>query len=106
MPAGSVPARRADLSGLPPTWIGVGTIDLFYDEDVVYAQRLKEAGVPCELVIVPGAFHAFDLSPQDASGQEFSQVSGAGVEKCLDGMKVSRTPTPRAHGRAGASLPA
>jgi len=61
VPAGSVPARRADLSGLPPTWIGVGTIDLFYDEDVVYAQRLKEAGVPCELAIVPGAFHGFDL---------------------------------------------
>jgi len=60
-PAGSVPARRADLSGLPPTWIGVGTNDLFYDEDVAYAQRLKEAGVPCELVIVPGAFHGFDI---------------------------------------------
>lgn len=55
-----VPARREDLSGLPPAWIGVGTLDLFYEEDVEYARRLRAAGVPCELQIVPGAFHGFD----------------------------------------------
>lgn len=53
-------ARREDLRGLPPAWIGVGTIDLFHDEDVEYARRLIEAGVPCSLSIVPGAFHGFD----------------------------------------------
>ncbi|WP_194410849.1 alpha/beta hydrolase [Microbacterium cremeum] len=55
-----VPARREDLTGLPPAWIGVGTLDLFHDEDVEYARRLQEAGVPCELNVVPGAFHGFD----------------------------------------------
>ncbi len=60
-PAGSVPARRPDLSGLPPAWIGVGTLDLFYAEDVEYARRLNEAGVPCQMVSVPGAFHGFDV---------------------------------------------
>ena len=54
------PARRADLSGLPPAWIGVGTHDLFHDEDVAYAKRLVDAGVDCELEVVPGAFHGFD----------------------------------------------
>lgn len=62
VPAGSVPARRADLSGLSPAWIGVGSLDLFHDEDTDYARRLNEAGVPCELVVVPGAFHGFDIS--------------------------------------------
>lgn len=57
----AAPARREDLSGLPPAWIGVGTLDVFHDEDVVYAQRLRKAGVPCELVVVPGAFHGFDI---------------------------------------------
>jgi acetyl esterase/lipase len=52
------PARRVDLSGLPPAWIGVGDLDLFYEEDVDYAQRLEAAGVPCELHVVPGMFHA------------------------------------------------
>lgn len=60
-PAVAVPARRADLSGLPPAWIGVGTHDLFHDEDVEYARRLVQAGVPCQVELVPGAFHGFDL---------------------------------------------
>ncbi|MDP3231277.1 MAG: alpha/beta hydrolase [Myxococcales bacterium] len=53
-------ARREDLRGLPPAWIGVGTLDLFHDEDVTYAKRLEASGVPCELHLVPGAFHGFD----------------------------------------------
>lgn len=59
-PRGAVPARVADLKGLPPAFIGVGTLDLFCDEDVDYAQRLNNAGVPAELIVVPGAFHGFD----------------------------------------------
>lgn len=54
----AVPARRADLSGLAPAWISVGAIDLFHDEDVAYAERLRAAGVPCEIVVVPGMHHA------------------------------------------------
>ncbi|AEF34185.1 esterase/lipase [Mycolicibacter sinensis] len=57
----AVPARRADLSGLAPAWIGVGTLDLFHDENLAYAERLRAAGVPCEVETVPGAFHGFDL---------------------------------------------
>lgn len=60
-PQVAVPARHDDLSGLPPAWIGVGSNDLFHDEDLVYAERLKSAGVPCEVEVVPGVFHGFDL---------------------------------------------
>lgn len=56
----AAPARRDDLSGLPPAWIGVGTLDLFYEECLQYARRLREAGVPVHEEIAPGAFHAFD----------------------------------------------
>lgn len=66
MPTYAAPARREDLSGLAPAWVGVGSIDLFHDEDVAYAQRLKESGVETELLIVPGAFHGFDLFASDA----------------------------------------
>ncbi len=52
--------RREDLSGLAPTWVGVGDLDLFYDESVDYARRLQAAGVPCELVTVPGMYHGAD----------------------------------------------
>ncbi|HVQ83458.1 MAG TPA: alpha/beta hydrolase [Mycobacterium sp.] len=60
-PQVAVPARRDDLGGLPPAWIGVGTHDLFHDEDLAYAERLTDAGVPCRVEVVPGAFHGFDL---------------------------------------------
>jgi acetyl esterase/lipase len=60
-PKNAVPARVADLKGLPPAFIGVGTLDLFCDEDIDYAQRLNAAGVPAELNVVPGAFHGFDF---------------------------------------------
>ncbi len=62
VPPYAVPARREDLAGLPPAWVGVGTLDLFHDEDVAYAERLRAAGVPCTLVEVPGAFHGFDVA--------------------------------------------
>lgn len=67
VPAAAVPARVASVSGLPPTFIGVGTLDLFVDEDVEYARRLIAAGVPTELVVVPGAFHGFDMIGADTA---------------------------------------
>jgi acetyl esterase/lipase len=66
-PKVAVPARHEDLSGLPPAWIGVGTNDLFHDEDLAYAARLTAAGVPCHIETVPGAFHGFDLIVPKAS---------------------------------------
>jgi acetyl esterase/lipase len=65
-PREAAPARREDLSGLPPAWIGVGTLDLFYRECLDYARRLRESGVPVHEEIVPGAFHAFDQIAEKA----------------------------------------
>jgi triacylglycerol lipase len=59
-PEYAAPARRQNLRGLAPAWIGVGTLDLFYPENKAYARRLNEAGVPCELYEVAGAYHGFD----------------------------------------------
>jgi hypothetical protein len=67
VPAGAVPARVENLAGLPPAFIGVGAIDLFVDEDVEYARRLINAGVPTELHVIPGAYHGFDLLVPDAA---------------------------------------
>lgn len=71
-PEVAVPARRDDLAGLPPAWIGVGTLDLFHDEDLAYAARLRDAGVPCEVMVVEGAFHGFDgIAPKAEVSQSF-----------------------------------
>jgi acetyl esterase/lipase len=63
----AVPARRTDLAGLPPAWIGVGTEDFFHRECVGYAERLTQSAVPCHLEVVPGAFHVFDRVAPKAS---------------------------------------
>jgi acetyl esterase/lipase len=55
-------ARAVDLAGLPPTFILTGDLDLFCDEDVEYARRLEAAGVPVELHVYQGCFHAFDCA--------------------------------------------
>jgi acetyl esterase/lipase len=68
----AAPARRADLTGLPPAWIGVGGLDLLHDESVHYAQRLQDCAVPCELITVPGMYHVADLlRPKAPSMQAF-----------------------------------
>jgi acetyl esterase/lipase len=65
VPKYASPARREDLSGLPPTWIGVGLFDLFAEETQAYADRMKAAGVPCETFYVQGAPHVFEvMAPQ------------------------------------------
>ncbi|RQP12977.1 MAG: alpha/beta hydrolase [Microbacteriaceae bacterium] len=60
VPAYAVAARRPDLAGLPPAWICVGDIELFHDEDVEYARRLEQAGVPVTLDVTAGTPHAFE----------------------------------------------
>ena len=84
MPNYSVPARRENLAGLPRAWVGVGDLDLFYTEDLLYAQRLNEAGVDCEVVVVPGAFHGFDAFTSQATVvQEFRRSQIAALRKAF-----------------------
>jgi len=70
--AGSVspyaaPARAEDLSGLPPATVLTGELDLFADEDILYAQRLMHAGVTTELHVYPAAHHGFDRQAPSAT---------------------------------------
>lgn len=72
VPSGSVPARVADLARLPPAFIAVGGLDLFAAEDMAFAARLNAAAVPVELLVVPGAYHAFDgLAPMARVSRQF-----------------------------------
>ena len=56
----AAPARATDLTRLPPTYIDVGDLDLFRNEDIDYARRLADAGVPIEFHLYPGCPHAFE----------------------------------------------
>jgi acetyl esterase/lipase len=61
--APQVPARVADVAGLPPTWLSTATLDLFRDENLHYAQRLMAAGIRTDLVVYPAACHNFQMVP-------------------------------------------
>jgi acetyl esterase len=77
------PMRADDLSGLPPTWIGVGALDLFFDEDLEFARRLCAAGVEVELHCYPGAVHGFTVLPGTRLGRQFTADYGAAIDRLL-----------------------
>jgi acetyl esterase/lipase len=76
--------RATDLTNLPPTYISVGTLDLFVDENIEYAQRLIQAGVPTELHVYPGAFHGFDLfAPSARVSKQFKADRDSALKRAL-----------------------
>lgn len=79
----AVPARAGDLSGLPPTWIGCGGLDLFIDENLAFAQRLMAAGVATELHVYPGAYHGFNLIAGAAVSQRFERDLRAALHRAI-----------------------
>ncbi|RFA11556.1 lipase [Subtercola boreus] len=63
----AAPARATDLSGLPPTFIDVGSAEVFRDEDVAYASKIWADGGICELHVTPGVFHGAELMAPTAA---------------------------------------
>jgi acetyl esterase/lipase len=62
----AAPARAGDLSGLPPAFLDVGSVDVLRDEVIDYASRILRAGGSAELHVWPGGFHGFDLFAPNA----------------------------------------
>jgi acetyl esterase/lipase len=84
VPEGAVPARVRDLSGLPPTFIGVGSIDLFVNENIEYALRLLDAGVKTDLIVVAGAYHGFyDIVPNAPVSMRFLDAVDRAISNAL-----------------------
>lgn len=84
-PEYAVPARRENLASLAPAWIGVGDIDLFCEEDCRYAERLRAAGVECELIVVPGGPHAFEtIVPNAPVSRDYMDSNYRFLRKVLE----------------------
>jgi acetyl esterase/lipase len=78
------PALADDLSGLPPTYIHVGALDLFLEESLDYARRLTRAGVSVEMHVWPGAYHAFQAIDAHVS-REARRVARNAIKRALHG---------------------
>ncbi len=84
----SSPALAQDVSELPPTYMDVGEMDMFRDEDLQFVQRLLQADVRVEFHVWPGAYHASEIFAADA---ELSKTIWsnrlAGINRVIDYAK-------------------
>jgi len=78
-------ARATELHGLPPTYLSTGALDLFLEEDLEYARRLMRHGVPVELHVYPGAFHAFELAEEAQVARQARRDSLLALKRALHG---------------------
>lgn len=77
------PARAADLSGLPPAHIAAAEFCPNRDEDITYALRLLQAGVPVELHQWAGTFHgSLAILSADVSQRQIAEI-GAALRRAL-----------------------
>jgi acetyl esterase/lipase len=80
----AAPARVEHLEGLPATFINVGSIDLFLEEDLEYAHCLMRAGVPTELHVYPGAYHGFRMVADARVTQTAARDQLAALQRAFD----------------------
>lgn len=81
----AAPGRATELSGLPPTYLDVGSAELFRDEGIAFASSLLTAGVPVELHVWQGGFHEFDaIYPSAALSIACRAARTAWVRRALE----------------------
>lgn len=77
------PALAKNLKNLPETYIVVGSLDLFFSESLVYADRLVKSGVSVKLEVIAGAIHLFDLIESETA-DHFNQQLNITLKKLVD----------------------
>ena len=66
----------ADLAGLPPVLVSIGTRDPLLDDSLFLATRLAIANVPVDLAIYPGGCHMFQRFGIPLSEEALTRVDG------------------------------
>nr|WP_236600289.1 alpha/beta hydrolase [Ktedonobacter sp. SOSP1-85] len=90
-------ARAEHLEGLPATFLYVGALDLFLEEDLEYARRLMRAGVPTELHVYPGAYHGFRMVADAQVTQAAARDLLAALKRAFDLSRRSDKHLPAYH---------
>jgi triacylglycerol lipase len=78
-------SRASDVSGLPPTYISVGGLDLFLEENMTYADRLSRARVPVEFHLYPRAYHGFYRVPEARVTRQAERDTREALRRFLHG---------------------
>ncbi len=77
---------HADLRGLPPLFIHVGSVELQLDDGKRFAQKAREQGVKAELVVWPEMIHNFQMF-----GDAFPESVRGTARLCEDIQSLLRT---------------
>jgi len=81
--AAPIPARATDLAGLPPTFISVGALDLFLEENIEWVRHLTRAGVAAELHVLPGAYHGFGMAGDSPQASQLHALRSAALARAF-----------------------
>ncbi|MCU1529287.1 MAG: lipase [Frondihabitans sp.] len=79
----AAPARATDLGGLPPTFLDVGSAEVFRDETIAYAQKIWAAGGQAELHVWAGGFHGYEVVTTAAVSRTTLETREAWVSRYL-----------------------
>ena len=83
VPGYAAASRATNLAGLPPALVIVGGADGFRDEDIEYALRLNQAGVPTELHVLPGAPHGVQMFTDSVVARRWNRMVTEWLEQRL-----------------------
>lgn len=84
------PRRRQDLRGLPPAVVISAGFDPIRDDGLDYAERLRAAGVPVELLHYAGQFHGFlNFDAVIGAGRDALQRIGDALAAAFSGESIA-----------------
>lgn len=74
-----------ELKGLPRTYIMVGGLDLFVNEDIDYANCLIKAGLATDLQVINGVYHAFEkVNPTSPQTKAYHATRTEAIKRMLN----------------------
>ncbi|MDB5445171.1 MAG: putative lipase [Phenylobacterium sp.] len=80
----AAPLKSPDLSGVASAHLILAEYDPLRDEGLAYAERLRQAAVPVQVSLYPGALHAFpSLAPASAIAQRAFEEIGASLRRAF-----------------------
>jgi acetyl esterase/lipase len=79
----AAPARAESYAGLPDTYIAVGSLDLFAQENLAFAAQLMNDDVGFEMHLFPGAYHGFDRVPEARVSQQFVMDRSRALKRAI-----------------------